>query len=209
MQQQLIIRDLGIAEYQPIWEAMKTFTDGRQPETPDEIWLLEHPPVFTQGQAGKPEHVLNAGDIPIVQTDRGGQITYHGPGQLIVYVLLDLNRLKMGTRDLVTTLENVIIQILNDYKISAHARRDAPGVYVDDAKICSLGLRVRKGFSYHGLAFNINMDLTPFSSINPCGYAGQKITQLRDFIPDIQLEAVKQKFQAHFCRLFRYNPSTL
>jgi lipoyl(octanoyl) transferase len=180
----LLIRTLGRVDYEPTWRAMQAFTDARSAETPDELWLLEHPPVYTQGQAGKPEHLLNAAGIPVVQIDRGGQITYHGPGQLVVYLLVDLNRRKLGVRDFVRRIEQAIIDLLADLGIAAYGRIDAPGVYVQtnrgEAKIAALGLRIRNGCSYHGLALNIDMDLAPFSGINPCGYAGMAVTQLRD-----------------------------
>ncbi|MDV5172387.1 lipoyl(octanoyl) transferase LipB [Photobacterium rosenbergii] len=177
MQDKIIIRNLGRQDYQPVWQAMHKFTDERSPETTDEVWLVEHNPVFTQGQAGKAEHLLNTGDIPVVQSDRGGQVTYHGPGQLVAYVLIDLRRKKMGVRDLVTHIENTIIKTLSQFGIESNARPDAPGVYVSGQKICSLGLRIRRGCSFHGLALNINMDLAPFLRINPCGYAGMEMTQ--------------------------------
>lgn len=177
LQNKIIIRNLGRQDYQPIWQAMHKFTDERSPETTDEVWLVEHNPVFTQGQAGKAEHLLNTGDIPVVQSDRGGQVTYHGPGQLVAYVLVDLRRKKMGVRDLVTHIENTIIKTLSHFGIESNARPDAPGVYVSGQKICSLGLRIRRGCSFHGLALNINMDLAPFLRINPCGYAGMEMTQ--------------------------------
>jgi len=164
---------------------MQAFTAARNESTPDELWLLEHPPVYTQGQAGKPEHVLNPGAIPIVQIDRGGQVTYHGPGQLVAYLLLDLKRRKLGVRDLVRRMEQSVIDLLADYGIESYGKVDAPGVYVQregvEAKIAALGLRIRNGYSYHGLSFNVNMDLEPFSRINPCGYAGLAVTQLADF----------------------------
>ncbi len=178
--QQLVIRDLGLQDYTQIWQAMQQFTDQRNSETPDEIWLLEHKPVFTQGQAGKAEHLLFPGEIPVVQVDRGGQVTYHGPGQLVAYVLLDIKRRNLGVRQLVTMLEQILIELLGKYQISAAARSDAPGVYVDGAKIASLGLRIRKGCSFHGLALNVDMDLTPFSQINPCGYAGMQMVKSAD-----------------------------
>lgn len=159
---------------------MRDFTDSRDAHTCDEVWLVEHDPVFTQGQAGKPEHVLVPGDIPVVQSDRGGQVTYHGPGQLVVYFLIDLKRKKVGVRELVSHIENLVVATLAHYGVTAYARPDAPGVYVDSAKICSLGLRIRRGCSFHGLALNINMDLSPFQRINPCGYAGMAMTQLSD-----------------------------
>jgi lipoyl(octanoyl) transferase len=173
-------RELGQVDYEPTWHAMQRFTDARDPTTPDEIWLLEHAPVFTQGQAGKAEHVLFPGDIPVVQVDRGGQVTYHGPGQLVVYLLLDVRRSSVGVRELVSRMERSLIELLASYGVSAAAKPDAPGVYVDGAKIASLGLRIRNGRSFHGLALNVDMDLQPFSRINPCGYAGMAMTQLAD-----------------------------
>lgn len=175
--EQLVIRQLGLQDYSRIWQAMQQFTDLRDSNTPDEIWLLEHPPVFTQGQAGKAEHLLFPGDIPVVQVDRGGQVTYHGPGQLVAYVLLDIKRRNLGVRQLVSMLENILIELLRRYNINAEARPDAPGVYVAGAKIASLGLRVRKGCTFHGLALNVQMDMEPFSRINPCGYAGMQMVQ--------------------------------
>lgn len=174
----LVIRQLGQQDYQSTWKAMKEFCNHRHSETSDEVWFVEHPSVFTQGVSGKPEHILSASDIPIIQTDRGGQITYHGPGQLVMYVLFDLRRLSIGIRALVDVLENVTIAGLKKYGLLAIARKDAPGVYIDDKKIASLGLRVKKSCSYHGLSINLDMDLTPFSFINPCGYEGLEVTQL-------------------------------
>ena len=173
------VRRLGLVEYRESWQAMQAFTDERGPDTEDELWLLQHPAVFTQGQAGKEEHLLVPGDIPIVQSDRGGQVTYHGPGQWLVYLLLDIRRRQMGVRDLVDLIEQSIVSVLADLDIVARARRDAPGVYVDGAKIASLGLRVRRGCSYHGLALNVDMDLEPFSRINPCGHQGLAVTSIR------------------------------
>ncbi|MFP6798456.1 MAG: lipoyl(octanoyl) transferase LipB [Pseudomonas sp.] len=173
-------RELGQVDYQPTWHAMQRFTDTRGMETPDEIWLLEHSPVFTQGQAGKAEHVLFPGDIPVVQVDRGGQVTYHGPGQLVAYLLLDVRRSGIGVRELVSRIERSLIDLLASYGVSANAKPDAPGVYVNGAKIASLGLRIRNGRSFHGLALNVDMDLQPFQRINPCGYAGMAMTQLAD-----------------------------
>ncbi len=173
----LIVRRLGVQSYETIWHAMQNFTNQRNAETPDEIWLVEHHPVYTQGQAGKPEHLLHATSIPVVQSDRGGQVTYHGPGQLVFYPLLDVRRLGIGVRELVTALEQSVIQLLASYHIDAEAKADAPGVYVNNAKIASLGLRIRHGRSFHGLALNVAMDLTPFQHINPCGYAGLAMTQ--------------------------------
>ena len=172
----VIIRQLGRQSYEPVWQRMQTFTDTRNDEDQDEIWLVEHDPVFTQGQAGKAEHVLMPGDIPVVQVDRGGQVTYHGPGQQVVYLMLNVRRRKLGVRQLVTAMENAVVKTLGDYGITANARPDAPGVYVNSQKVCSLGLRIRRGCSFHGLALNVNMDLAPFLRINPCGYAGMEMT---------------------------------
>ena len=174
------IRRLGVQPYEPVFRQMREFTLARTPQTPDELWFLEHPPVFTQGQAGKAEHLLAPGDIPVVQSDRGGQVTYHGPGQLVVYFLLDLQRRGYGIRSLVTRLEQAMVDCLAGYGIAAAARPDAPGVYVDGRKVASLGLRVRKGCTYHGLALNVAMDLAPFERINPCGYQGLRMTQLSE-----------------------------
>lgn len=173
-------RRLGVVDYEACWRAMRTFTDERSADTDDELWLAEHPPVFTQGQAGRAEHVLAPGDIPVVQTDRGGQVTYHGPGQLIAYVLVDLRRLKLGVRALVSALEGGVVDLLARSDITAAARPDAPGVYVDGDKIASVGLRVRQGCSYHGIALNLDLDLEPFQRINPCGYEGLRVTRLLD-----------------------------
>lgn len=173
-------RYLGQGDYHPVFDAMRIFTEQRTAETLDELWQVEHPPVFTQGMAGKAEHLLAPGEIAVVQVDRGGQVTYHGPGQLVVYCLLDVRRLRLGVRALVTLLEQAVIELLAAYRIAAHARPDAPGVYVADAKVASLGLRIRQGRSYHGLSLNVDMDLEPFRRINPCGYPGLRVTQLRD-----------------------------
>lgn len=178
MRNEIIIRSLGLQEYLACLEAMRNFTNQRNEDTPDEIWLLEHPPVYTQGQNGKPEHVLKTTNIPIIKVDRGGQITYHGPGQLVVYTLINLQRKNLNVRQLVSLLENSVIELLNDYQIIAYAKREAPGVYVNQEKICSVGLRIRRGCSYHGLALNISMDLMPFSLINPCGFKELKMTQM-------------------------------
>ena len=179
---QLIVRELGRRDYVPVWQAMRTFTDKRQEDTRDELWLVEHPPVFTVGLNGKPEHLLDPGDIPVVQVDRGGQVTYHGPGQIVAYALLDLRRLGLGPRQLVTALEESVIGLLAEHGINATGRREAPGVYVNGAKVAALGLRIRRGCCYHGLSLNVAMDLEPFSRINPCGYPGLKVSQLRDFM---------------------------
>ncbi|MGB5561883.1 MAG: lipoyl(octanoyl) transferase LipB [Sedimenticolaceae bacterium] len=172
----LIIRQLGRRDYLPTWQAMREFTDSRTDQTSSELWIVEHPPVFTQGQAGKAEHLLGPGDIPVVQTDRGGQVTYHGPGQLVIYVLISLREAGIGIRRLVTAMEQSIIGLLGEHGVHAQARKDAPGVYVDGCKIASLGLRVRRGCTYHGLALNVSNDLEPFLRINPCGYAGLEVT---------------------------------
>lgn len=174
------MRHLGRVEYVPTWRAMQDFTAQRNADTPDELWLLEHPPVYTQGQAGKPEHLIAATDIPVVPIDRGGQITYHGPGQLLAYVLVDLRRRGYGIRELVTRMEQAVIDVLAGQGVNAARLAGAPGVYVADAKIAALGLRVKHGCTYHGLAFNVDMDLVPFAAINPCGYPGLKVTQCRD-----------------------------
>nr|WP_256260960.1 lipoyl(octanoyl) transferase LipB [Shewanella sp. NIFS-20-20] len=171
------VRHLGNMDYQTVWHAMQHYTDHRNPQSQDELWLVEHPPVFTQGQAGKSEHILAPGDIPVIQVDRGGQVTYHGPGQLVAYPLLDIKRKKIGVRQLVSAIEDSIIAMLSPFDIHAYAKADAPGVYVGDGKIASLGLRIRKGCSFHGLALNVNMDLSPFQRINPCGYAGMEMVQ--------------------------------
>ncbi len=180
----LIVRSLGLQPYEPVFARMKAFNENRNAETIDEIWYLDHQPVFTQGQAGKVEHLLETGGIPVVQADRGGQVTYHGPGQLIVYLMLDLRRNGLGVRDVVTMMEQGVIATLAHFGVDAYAKPDAPGVYVEQAKVASLGLRVRRGCTFHGLAFNLDMDLSPFLRINPCGYAGMPMTQLVDLVPD-------------------------
>lgn len=174
------VKNLGLRDYQPVFKAMEDFTLNRQQYTEDELWIVQHPAVFTQGLAGKPEHILVDSEIPVVQIDRGGQVTYHGPGQLVVYTLIDFKRRKISVRDLVRTLESSIIATLAEYGITAHGDVKAPGVYVEDKKIASLGLRIRNGAVYHGLSLNVNMDLTPFSYINPCGYAGLEVVQIKD-----------------------------
>ena len=175
----LHIRHLGRQDYETVWHAMQKYTDDRTSDSPDELWLVEHNPVFTQGQAGKAEHILNTGDIPVIQVDRGGQVTYHGPGQLVAYPLIDIKRRKIGVRQLVTAIEQSLISLLKPYNIDAYAKSDAPGVYVDERKIASLGLRIRKGCSFHGLALNVDMNLSPFLRINPCGYAGLEMVQCK------------------------------
>jgi lipoyl(octanoyl) transferase len=189
----LIIRSLGEQPYPEAWEAMKAFTEARGPDTTDEIWFLEHPRVYTQGQAGKAEHILAPGDIPVIQVDRGGQVTYHGPGQLVVYLLLDLNRRKLGVRALVDAIEQAIVQCLGGLGIEAAPRPDAPGVYVDGAKIASLGLRVRRGCSFHGLALNVDMDMEPFARINPCGFAGMPMCQVTDHSAEADMPVVHER----------------
>lgn len=204
-QDKILVRHLGIQPYEPVSQAMHDFTDMRDDTTPDEIWLVEHLPVFTQGQAGKAEHLLMTGDIPVIQSDRGGQVTYHGPGQQVMYVLLNLKRRKLGVRELVTLLEQTVVNTLAEYGIDAHPRADAPGVYVGEKKICSLGLRIRKGCSFHGLALNINMDLTPFQRINPCGYAGMEMTQMRQWVATATPENIRPVLLKMFLALLN-NP---
>lgn len=205
-QDTILIRNLGLQPYVPVSQEMHDFTDRRDDDTPDEIWLVEHPPVFTQGQAGKAEHVLAAGDIPVIQSDRGGQVTYHGPGQQVMYVLINLKRRKIGVRELVTLLENTVINTLAQLDIVAKARPDAPGVYVDGKKICSLGLRIRKGCSFHGLALNIDMDLAPFMRINPCGYAGMEMTQVSKLVENASMDKIRTILIRHFLALLNNPP---
>lgn len=202
----LLIRQLGVQPYEPVSQAMHDFTDRRDETTPDEIWLVEHPSVFTQGQAGKAEHVLVPGDIPVVQSDRGGQVTYHGPGQQVMYVLLDLKRRKLGVRELVTLLEQTVVNTLAEFGIESHPRADAPGVYVGEQKICSLGLRIRKGCSFHGLALNVAMDLSPFLRINPCGYAGMEMTQVQNWYADAKPENISPVLVSQFLALLNNPP---
>src|SRR5690348_10195255 len=204
-----LIKNLGRVDYEPTWRAMERFTLERGPETPDEIWFLEHPPVFTLGLAGKMEHVLAPGDIPVVHIDRGGQVTYHGPGQLVVYPLVDLRRQKLGVRELVEALENSVIDTLEGYGIAARGRRDAPGVYVDARKVCSIGIRVRRGCSYHGIAFNVAMDLEPFQRINPCGYAGLEMTQVSALGGPKDLRQVAEDLTPALLEHLRYNDAPL
>jgi len=186
-----LVRDLGRQPYEPVWRAMQAFTDARDASTPDELWLVEHDPVFTLGQAGRPEHVLAPGDIPVLQVDRGGQVTYHGPGQIVAYPLLDLRRLKLGVRDYVCRIEQAVIDTLAEWNIRGERREGAPGVYVNGAKVAALGIRVRRGCTFHGLAFNIAMDLEPFGRINPCGYAGLQVVSMLDLGGPAGPEAVK------------------
>lgn len=202
----LTVRDFGRQEYEPVWRAMQAYTERRDADTPDELWCVEHPGVYTVGLNGKREHLLAPGAIPVVHVDRGGQVTYHGPGQLVLYPLLDLRRLKLGVRELVSGLERAVIALLADYGIAAVGRRDAPGVYVDGAKIAALGLRVRRGCCYHGLSLNVAMDLEPFARINPCGYAGLQVTQLSALVPAAELAAVKQELSAQVAAVFGMVP---
>ncbi len=185
------IKSLGMVEYEPTWRAMQRFTAERTTETPDEIWLVQHPPVYTLGQAGKAEHLLHPTGILVIKTDRGGQITYHGPGQIVAYLLLDLRRWKINVRELVRLMEQAVIDLLADYGVKAEGREDAPGVYIGNAKIASLGLKVKNGCCYHGLAFNVDMDLAPFANINPCGYEGLRVTQWIELGVTAQLEELQ------------------
>ena len=190
----LTIRLLEQAQpYEPVWQKMQSYTNTRNEQSSDEIWLLEHQKVFTQGQAGKEEHLLNTGDIPVVQVDRGGQVTYHGPGQLVMYILVDLRRHKLGVRDMVTLMEQAIIDVLQSFSVTAFAKADAPGVYVDQSKIASLGLRVRRGCTFHGFALNLDVDKEPFLRINPCGYAGMQMSNLTDFVSNLDHSLVRQR----------------
>ncbi|MBW7472868.1 lipoyl(octanoyl) transferase LipB [Marinobacter sp. M216] len=192
----LIVRSLGQQPYTETWEAMKSFTAERDETVTDELWCLEHPRVYTQGQAGKAEHILAPGDIPVIQVDRGGQVTYHGPGQLVVYLLIDLSRRKLGVRTLVDEIEQGIVRTLAELEVEAAPRPDAPGVYVGESKIASLGLRVRRGCSFHGLALNVAMDMEPFRRINPCGYAGMPMSQVADFVPGATVSDLEARLVA-------------
>jgi lipoyl(octanoyl) transferase len=187
------VRRLGLVDYEPVWRRMQRFTDERGPDTADELWSLQHPPVFTLGMNADPSHVLAAGEIPVVRIDRGGQVTYHGPGQIVVYVMLDLARRALVVRELVLALERAVIDTAAHYGIEAHGRRDAPGVYVGDSKLASLGLRIRRDCSYHGLAMNVDLDLAPFGRINPCGYRGMPVTRLRDLGVDEPIGDVEDR----------------
>jgi len=202
----VLVRDLGRRAYEPVWHAMQAFTDARDADTEDELWLVEHDPVFTQGQAGKAEHLLAPGDIPVVAVDRGGQVTYHGPGQIVAYPMIDLRRLGIGVRQLVCRIEQAIIDTLEAWNIAAARREGAPGVYVGEAKIAALGLRVRRGCSFHGLAFNIAMDLEPFSRINPCGYRGLAVTQMSDLGAATHPAIVAPVLVRELCRQLRLVP---
>jgi len=206
MTQTLIVRNLQETQlYDHVFSAMRQFTETRQKHTKDEIWLLEHSPVFTQGMAGKKEHILNPHAIPVVQTDRGGQVTYHGPGQLVLYALLDLRRKKLSIRTFVHLLEETVIHLLASYQINANRKENAPGIYVEEAKICSIGLKVKHGCSYHGIALNVNMDLTPFTFINPCGFKKLVMTQIKHFKNHILLSQVKKNLIPSFMHIFNYD----
>ena len=200
----LLVRRLGLMEYEPVWRAMQSFTDHRDTNTADELWLVEHPPVFTQGQAGRAEHVLAPGDIPVIQVDRGGQVTYHGPGQIVAYPLIDIKRLQMGVRELVSGIEQAIIGVLKSYSVDAQPMAGAPGVYIDGVKVASLGLRIRRGRSFHGLAFNINMDLEPFQRTNPCGFKGLQVTNLSAFA-EVSMAEVEDRLIHSLCEVLGYN----
>ncbi len=202
-----VIKRLGLVEYVPTWQAMQRFTDERTADTPDEIWFLEHPSVFTLGMNASPAHVLAPGDIPVVQIDRGGQVTYHGPGQLVVYPLIDLRRAGFGVRDLVTALERSVIHYVAQFGVVAECRRSAPGVYVDDKKLASVGIRIRRGASYHGIAMNVNLNTEPFTRINPCGYAGLEVTRLADFAPVRSVDEAALGLEAHLMRELRFQPA--
>jgi lipoyl(octanoyl) transferase len=197
----LTVRQLGLTAYESAWHDMQAFTDTRDANTPDELWFLEHPPVFTLGRNGKQEYLHDTGEIPVLRVDRGGQVTYHGPGQLIAYILLNIKRRQLGVQSLVRMLEQSVIDLLSDYSLSAQRREQAPGVYVDDRKVAALGLRIRKGCSFHGLSLNVNMDLSPFAMIDPCGYSGLEVTQLRDLGIDATVETISVQFRTHFERL--------
>lgn len=201
----VILRRLGAVDYQSVWQQMRSFNEQRSAETADEIWLLQHPPVYTQGMNGRDEHLPLKSDIPVVETDRGGQVTYHGPGQLIVYLLLDLRRLKLGVRELVRIMEQAVIELLADYEVSAYGRIEAPGVYVEGAKIAALGLRIRRGCCYHGLALNVDVDLAPFNSIDPCGYKSLPVTRLKDFGINDSLDMVADKLMKKLLPLLGKN----
>jgi lipoyl(octanoyl) transferase len=199
-----VIKPLGRVEYEPTWHAMQRFTDERGESTPDEIWFLEHPPVFTLGMSGKREHLLAPGDIPVVQIDRGGQVTYHGPGQLVVYTLIDLRRARLGIRDFVTALERAVIDFAASFDVNAECQRNAPGVYVNGRKLASVGIRVRRGASYHGLALNVCNDLEPFGRINPCGYAGLEMTRTADLGGPDSCASAMSRFQPFLLQSLGY-----
>lgn len=198
----LIVRHLGIQDYESVWLDMKRFTTERNDKTPDEVWILEHSPVYTQGQAGKAAHILRANHIPLIQSDRGGQVTYHGPGQLIAYLLINIQRKNLGVRTFVKDIEKLLITLLAEYHIQAESLPNAPGVYVKGKKIASIGLRVKQGCTYHGIALNVKMDLSPFNDINPCGFSELKMTQMSNYINEISLSAVSDKLGEAFIQYF-------
>ena len=197
---ELVIRELGLQTYEPVWRAMQCFTDTREAGTPDEIWFTQHEPVFTLGLNTAPEHLLAPGDIPVIQVDRGGQVTYHGPGQLMVYPLIDLRRANLGVRDLVTALEQSVVDLVAEFGIEAASRSDAPGVYVEGVKLASIGLRIRRGSSFHGMALNVDVDLEPFSRINPCGFQGMELTDLARLGAEKEIARVRDRLLPHFLR---------
>ena len=205
----IVVRNLGVQSYEPIWRAMQDFTNTRDENTPDEIWFCEHEPVFTLGLNTKPEHLLAPGDIPVVQIDRGGQVTYHGPGQLMVYPLIDIRRASIGVRDLVTALEQCVVDLATDNQIEAASRCDAPGVYVDGVKLASVGLRIRRGASFHGMALNVDVDLEPFTRINPCGFRGLEVTDLRRLGAEHDLDRVRDALLPHLLRHLRLENSII
>jgi lipoyl(octanoyl) transferase len=203
--QSLVVKNLGEEPYTETWHAMKKFTNSREAHAPDEIWFVQHPPVFTLGQAGKVEHLLTPGDIPVVHSDRGGQVTYHGPGQLVCYLLIDVRRRKLGVRDLVTAIEQSIVQLIKAYGVVSESKREAPGVYVDGRKLAALGLRIRKGCSYHGLSLNVDMDLEPFSYINPCGFEGLEVIDMKRLGIDRSMTEVREALTDILIRQIGYN----
>ena len=205
MGQSLVVKNLGEEPYTETWQAMKKFTDSREAHAPDEIWFVQHPPVFTLGQAGKVEHLLTPGDIPVVHSDRGGQVTYHGPGQLVCYLLIDVRRRKLGVRDLVTAIEQSIVQLIKAYGVVSESKREAPGVYVDGRKLAALGLRIRKGCSYHGLSLNVDMDLKPFSNINPCGFEGLEVIDMKRLGIDRSMTEVREALTDILIRQIGYD----
>jgi lipoyl(octanoyl) transferase len=202
----LVIRRPGVVDYETAWHDMQAFTNNRNQDTPDELWFLQHPPVFTLGRNAKQVHLHDTGEIPVVQVDRGGQVTYHGPGQLVVYTLLDINRRQLGVQSLVRLLEQSVIDLCSDHAIQAQRRDNAPGVYVNDRKLAALGLRVRKGRAFHGLSLNVDMDLAPFAMIDPCGYRGMEVTQLHQLGIDASIESVSTQLQKHLERLLDTSP---
>ena len=205
MGQSLVVKNLGEEPYTETWQAMKKFTDSREAHAPDEIWFVQHPPVYTLGQAGKVEHLLTPGDIPVVHSDRGGQVTYHGPGQLVCYLLIDVRRRKLGVRDLVTAIEQSIVQLIKAYGVVSESKREAPGVYVDGRKLAALGLRIRKGCSYHGLSLNVDMDLEPFSNINPCGFEGLEVIDMKRLGIDRSMTEVREALTDILIRQIGYD----